>query len=51
MPREAIVTALGHEFRSRYGGDTDEPTDEELAAAEHLAIEKYDTTEWTNAFE
>ena len=51
LSREAVVGELLGAFRSRYGGELDEPTADEMAAAEGLVKEKYATTEWRNAFE
>ena len=49
-PRDAVVRRLGEHFRRTYGGEADEPTAEELAAAGRLAAEKYDAPGWTAEF-
>src|SRR5581483_10659376 len=51
LPREAIVRHLFETFRATFGGELDEVTAEELAAAERLVAEKYANPAWTHEFE
>lgn len=47
LPREAVIERMIESFRSRYGLSEGRVTEEETAAAEHLAGAKFGTHEWT----
>jgi lipoate-protein ligase A len=51
LSRDAIVRHLSETFRAAFGGEADEVTPEELAAAERLVAEKYANPTWTHEFE
>ena len=51
LSRDEIARHLFETFRTTFGGEADEVTPEELAAADRLVAEKYANPTWTHEFE